>query len=52
MHYDLRTFPMDPEEIEARDGLSKADVPGVSERMRRQAREHNEEAPAPASADD
>jgi thioredoxin reductase (NADPH) len=52
MHYDLRTFPMDPEEIEARGGLSAADVPGVSERMRRRAREHNREAPAPASADD
>ncbi|QCC49966.1 NAD(P)/FAD-dependent oxidoreductase [Halapricum salinum] len=40
IHYDLRTFPMSVEEIEARGGLSKDDVPAISDRLRERAAAH------------
>jgi thioredoxin reductase (NADPH) len=52
IHYRLRKFPRSLEEIESEGEVTKADVPGLSDRMRDHAREHNTEAPAPASADD
>jgi len=52
IHYRLRKFPRSIEEIESEGEVTKADVPGLSDRMRDHAREHNTEAPAPASADD
>jgi thioredoxin reductase (NADPH) len=58
IHYDARTFPMDLEDIEARDGLSTEDVPGISPRLREHARTHHghaggpQETEEPASADD
>jgi thioredoxin reductase (NADPH) len=49
VHYDLRTFPMDTEEIEARGGLSKADVPGMSPKLRERARAHESNVSAEAA---
>jgi thioredoxin reductase (NADPH) len=57
-HYDLRTFPMSVEEIEARGGLTQADAPGISGDLREHARAHESnvavdtEASTEASADD
>ncbi|MFT4904684.1 MAG: thioredoxin reductase (NADPH) [Natronomonas sp.] len=39
-HYDLRAFPRSVEEIEAEGPVTKADVPGVSDRLREHAVEH------------
>jgi len=54
IHYDLRTFPMSVAEIEDRGGtVPEPSVPGLSERMRERAHDHNRDsAEAPASADD
>jgi len=62
IHYDARTFPMDVEEIEDRGGLSRADVPAISEDLRDLAVAHEghaggprveaEEVEEPANADD
>jgi len=47
-HYDLRTFPMSVEELEEHGGsVPKEAAPGVSDRLRQRAREHNAEASAP-----
>jgi thioredoxin reductase (NADPH) len=47
-HYDLRTFPMSLEELDEHGGAVPEDAtPGVSDRLRRRAREHNAEAAAP-----
>ena len=41
IHYDIRTFPMSKEEIEAAGGeISAEDVPAIGEELRTQAREH------------
>ncbi|PSP76614.1 thioredoxin-disulfide reductase [Halobacteriales archaeon QS_3_64_16] len=41
IHYDIRTFPMSREEIEAAGGeISTEDVPAMAEELRTQAREH------------
>jgi thioredoxin reductase (NADPH) len=59
IHYDTRTFPMDVEEIEARGGLSREDVPAISEALRDLAVGHEGHAGGPradaeaeANADD
>ncbi|MWG35664.1 NAD(P)/FAD-dependent oxidoreductase [Halomarina oriensis] len=52
IHDRLRKFPRSLDEIESEGEVSEADVPGLSERMREHAREHNAEAPAPAASDD
>ena len=52
IHYRLRTFPRSLDEIEAEGEVTREDVPGISERMRERAREHNAGAPAPAASDD
>ncbi|MFC5970539.1 NAD(P)/FAD-dependent oxidoreductase [Halomarina salina] len=52
IHYRLRTFPRSVEEIEAEGEVTTEDVPGISERMREHAREHNADAPAPTASDD
>ncbi|MCY4732656.1 NAD(P)/FAD-dependent oxidoreductase [Natronomonas gomsonensis] len=39
-HYDLRKFPRSLEDIEAEGAVTEADVPGSSERLREQARNH------------
>jgi len=52
LHYDLRTFPMSLEEIEARGGeVTRDEVPAISSRLRERASEHGGGAPE-ASADD
>jgi len=52
LHYDLRTFPMSLEEIEANGGeISHDEVPAISSRLRERASEHGGGAPE-ASADD
>ncbi len=40
IYYDLRTFPMDLDEIEAVGGLDADDVPGMAPHLRERAREH------------
>ena len=40
IYYDLRTFPMSLDEIEARGGIDAADAPGLSSSLREQARAH------------
>jgi thioredoxin reductase (NADPH) len=52
IHYDLRTFPMSMDEIEARGGIDESDVPGVSDTLREHARARREEGTEPAAADD
>jgi thioredoxin reductase (NADPH) len=52
IHYRLRKYPRSLEAIESEGEVGEADVPGISERMREHAREHNAEAPAPAASDD
>jgi len=54
LHYELRTFPMSLDEIEARGGRVPDDaVPGISEQLREHAREHNRTSrESPAEADD
>jgi thioredoxin reductase (NADPH) len=52
IHYRLRRYPRSLEAIESEGEVGEADVPGISERMREHAREHNAEAPAPAASDD
>ena len=52
IHYDLRTFPMSVEEIEARGGIGEDDVPGMAPHLREEALEHEGGPPADASADD
>jgi len=52
VHYELRTFPMSVEEIEARGGISEEDVPGMAPHLREEALEHEGGPPADASADD
>jgi thioredoxin reductase (NADPH) len=47
-HYDLRTFPMSVEELDEHGGsVPKDAAPGISDRLRQRAREHNAEASAP-----
>jgi thioredoxin reductase (NADPH) len=50
VHYELRTFPMSVEEIESRGGIDASDVPGISERLRERANEHEGGPPADAEA--
>ncbi|MFD1513559.1 NAD(P)/FAD-dependent oxidoreductase [Halomarina rubra] len=52
IHYRLRKYPRSLEEIESDGEVTETDVPGLSERMRERANEHNADAPAPATADD
>ncbi len=40
VYYDLRTFPMDLDEIEARGGIDAADAPGLDPSVREVARQH------------
>jgi thioredoxin reductase (NADPH) len=40
IYYDLRTFPMPVEEIEARGGIDRSDVPGMAPELRQRARTH------------
>ncbi|MHB9288272.1 NAD(P)/FAD-dependent oxidoreductase [Halobacteriales archaeon Cl-PHB] len=40
IYYDLRTFPMDLDEIEERGGLDADDVPGMAAHLREQASQH------------
>jgi thioredoxin reductase (NADPH) len=40
IHYDLREFPKSLEELEAAGEIDPADVPGMSERLRQHARNH------------
>ena len=47
IHYDLRQYPMSVDEIET-VGIDAADVPAISDRLRKQARDHR----AAGSADD
>jgi thioredoxin reductase (NADPH) len=52
IHYGLRTYPMDVEEIEAQGGIDPSDPPAVSETLREQARAHRDgEVEAPAGDD-
>ncbi|WP_254537474.1 NAD(P)/FAD-dependent oxidoreductase [Halomarina litorea] len=51
IHYDYREFPRSLEDIEAEGEVTAEDVPGISERLRERAHEHNVEAPAPADDD-
>ena len=39
-HYDLRAFPRSLEEIETRGPVTEADVPGISEKLKRRALAH------------
>jgi thioredoxin reductase (NADPH) len=49
IHYDIRTFPMSPEEIEAAGGeVSAEDVPAMGRELRTRARDH---ASNPGGAD-
>ncbi|MFB6180096.1 MAG: NAD(P)/FAD-dependent oxidoreductase [Halorientalis sp.] len=50
IHYDLRTFPMSLEEIEAHGGIDASDAPAVSDDLREHARAHRSDDEA--SADD
>ncbi|MFB6082668.1 MAG: NAD(P)/FAD-dependent oxidoreductase [Halorientalis sp.] len=53
IHYDLRTYPMSKEEIDAAGGIDADNVPAISETLREQARAHREgDAGAEAAADD
>ncbi|MFB6142937.1 MAG: NAD(P)/FAD-dependent oxidoreductase [Halorientalis sp.] len=49
IHYDLRTFPMSLDDIEARGGIDAGDAPAVSEALRTHARAHRQ---GEAAADD
>ena len=40
VHYDLRTFPMSLDEIEAHGEVTAEDIPGMSEELRERARQH------------
>jgi len=40
IYYDLRTFPMAIEDIEARGGIDESDVPAMAPELRERAREH------------
>ncbi|MFB6298112.1 MAG: NAD(P)/FAD-dependent oxidoreductase [Salinirussus sp.] len=40
IHYDLRRFPMSLEELEEYGELTREDVPGMSQGLREQARQH------------
>ncbi len=51
IHYDYREFPRSLEDIEAEGEVTAEDVPGISDRLRERAHEHNVEAPAPADDD-
>ena len=52
IHYDLRTFPMSMDEIEARDGIDTTDTPAVSDDLRAHAAAHRGEDGGEATADD
>jgi thioredoxin reductase (NADPH) len=54
IYYDLRTFPLSLEEIEARGGIEADDVPGLSPSLREHARQHpsNVGVPDASTADD
>ncbi|RXK48346.1 NAD(P)/FAD-dependent oxidoreductase [Halorientalis pallida] len=52
IHYDLRTYPMSKEEIEAQGGIDADDVPAVSDDIRASAQAHREDGSESASADD
>jgi thioredoxin reductase (NADPH) len=53
IYYDLRTFPMDLEEIEARGGLDSSDAPAMDPSVREVARRHpSNVAVSESSADD
>ena len=51
IHYDLRTYPMTAEEVEAADGIDASDVPAVSDDIRASARAHRDDG-GEATADD
>ncbi|AQL41867.1 thioredoxin-disulfide reductase [Halorientalis sp. IM1011] len=51
IHYELRTYPMSKEEIEAAGGIDADDVPAVSDDLRASAQAHREDG-GKASADD
>ncbi|WP_424019620.1 NAD(P)/FAD-dependent oxidoreductase [Halorientalis pallida] len=51
IHYDLRTYPMSVDEIEAQGGIDGDDVPAVSDEIRASAEAHRSEGEE-ASADD
>ncbi len=40
IHYDLREFPKSLEELEAEGAVGPGDVPGMADRLRRHARQH------------
>ncbi|PSQ00203.1 thioredoxin-disulfide reductase [Halobacteriales archaeon QS_4_70_19] len=59
VHYRLRKYPRSLEEIESGGEVTSDQVPGISQRLRERAREHNADAAAPpvdtegtSSADD
>jgi len=52
IYYDLRTFPMDLDEIEARGGIDAADAPGLSASLREQARSHESNVGRSGASDD
>jgi thioredoxin reductase (NADPH) len=47
IHYDLRKYPRSLDEIEAEGEVDETEVPGVSDRIRDRANEHNETVAAP-----
>ena len=51
IHYDLRTYPMTAEEVEAAGGIDASDVPAVSDDIRASARAHRDDG-GEATADD
>ncbi|MFB6096004.1 MAG: NAD(P)/FAD-dependent oxidoreductase [Haloferacaceae archaeon] len=52
IHMDLREFPRSVEEIEAQGPVTEADVPGISDRLRRIAQEFHEGERGVEAADD
>jgi len=48
IHYDLRKYPRSLDEIEAEGEVDETEVPGVSDRIRDRAHEHNETVAAPS----
>jgi len=52
IHYGLRTYPMDLEDIEAQGGIDASDPPAVSDALREQARQHRADDVDEATADD
>jgi len=52
IHYDTRTFPMDLDDIEARGGLSREDVPAIDGGLREHAVAHHGHAGGPGAGGD